>query len=196
MIRIVDCHDKSRESDGLLGWMQRERVEYIGRAGMYSQPPPRSPLSNPYSFKQHGDAAIRLYRVYLVNALATSDRAIVTELARLEQLASTGDLGLGCWCVVRPPVIEGLGLAEPEARCHGDIVATVLEHWGVRLATFARPLHAGDSTGPERWAAFVAREFGMKAHACLAMVFGSAEFRELAKLSPEIAAGMPKWMQR
>lgn len=186
MIHLVDCHGKHGVPDG---------VEYIGRAGRGGKPA-RAPLSNPYDVDQHGiEAAMRLYRVYIVNALAGATPVIIDELARLQRLASAGDLALGCWCCDRPAFIEGSGPA-PAVRCHGDIVATVLEHWGVRLATFARPLHAGDTTGPERWAAWVKRDCGAHPHAVLAMVFGSAEFRELAKVSPEIAAGMPRWMRR
>lgn len=185
MIRLVNCHGKGPEG-----------AEYIGRVGRNGKPP-RSPLSNPYSVDKHGpDQALRLYRVYLANALAVGDPAIVTELARIEQLAGAGDLALGCWCAERPAVIEGLALPVPEARCHGDIVATVLTHWGVRLATYARARHGGDTDGPARWAAWVKRDCGPHPHATMAMVFGFAELRAMAKVSPEIAAGMQRPARR
>jgi hypothetical protein len=186
LIRLVDLHDKGGVPDG---------VQYIGRVGRTGKPP-RSPLSNPYSVEKHGAQALRLYRSYLVNALATSDPAIVIELARLEAQASAGDLVLGCWCVERPAFIEGLGEPCSGQQCHGDIAATVLTHWGLRLATFARARYVGDTTGPERWAAWVKRDCGRHPHAILGSVFGLAEVRELAKVSDEIAAGMPGWLER
>lgn len=199
MIRLVDIHGKGGVPDG---------VVYIGRAGRGGKPA-RSPLSNPFGVEQYGQEALRLNRLYIVNALAIADPAIVGEIARLQQIAAAGDLSLGCWCCNRPAHIEGIGGAEPETRCHGDIVATILEHWGVRLATFAHPEPPRYPTGAECWAAFVRRDFGASAHACLGMVFGSAELRAMASVSPEtamvcglagvperVAAGMPKWMQR
>lgn len=199
MTQLVDLHGKGGVPDG---------VVYIGRAGRGGRPA-RSPLSNPFTVEQYGPDALRFCRLYLVNALATAEPGIVTELARLQQTASAGDLALGCWCCERPAFIEGIGGTEPDVRCHGDIVATMLEHWGVRLATFAHPEPPKYPTGPECWAAFVRREFGSSAHACLGMVFGSAELRAMADVSPRlasecglagvpeaIAAGMPKWMRR
>jgi hypothetical protein len=198
VIRLVDLHDKGGVPPG---------VEYIGRVGRTGKPP-RSPLSNPYSVEKHGAQALRLYRSYLVNALATSDQAIVIELARLEALASAGGLVLGCWCVERPAIIEGLGEPYTGQQCHGDIVATVLTHWGIRLATYARARYVGDTTGPARWEEWLrptkagpdgtvpSPGCGRHPHTILASVFGMAEVRELAKVSDGIAAGMPGWMER
>lgn len=161
-----------------------EHVQYIGRAGRTGQPP-RSPLSNPFTVERHGDDALRFYRLHLVAALASADPAIIGELARLEQLAQIGGLTLGCWCVTRPAAIDGLGAAEPERRCHGDIVATVLTHWGVRLATFARGID-GTPT-PDRWSAWVTRDCGSPPHAVLASVFGLTEVRAMAKVRLDAA---------
>ena len=173
-----------------------EGVEYIGRAGR-SGVPARSPLSNPFGVDKHGiDAALRLYRIHLAGALASADPVIIRELARLGQLADAGGLTLGCWCATRQAHIEGRGGAEPSARCHGDIVATVLVHWGVRLSTHARARSSSDTAGPERWAAWVARDLGAHAQAVLASCFGFAEVGRMASDSPAIAAGMPDWLHR
>lgn len=188
MIHLVDLHGKGGVPDG---------VQYIGRAGRGGKPP-RSPLSNPYSVEQHGDEALRRFRVYLVNALVSADPAIILELGRLEKLASDGDLHLGCWCVERPAYIEGLALPDPGQRCHGDIVATVLTHWGVRLATFARARFDGDTSGPQRWSAWLARDYGHGpgVFAVMASVFGMAEVRAMAAVAAEIENGMPAWAMR
>lgn len=181
MITLVDIH----------GTGIPDGVEYIGRAGKNGKPR-RSPLSNPFRVEDHGLAALRLYRVHLATAMANSDPEIISEIARLEALASAGDLVLGCWCCSRPAVIEGLGHAEPKRPCHGDLVATVITHWGTRLDTYARARHDGDGLGPERWAAWVSRSWTSPA-AAMGSAFGHAELREMALVSPEIAAGMQHW---
>jgi hypothetical protein len=173
MIYLANIHGK-----GVQG-----HVEYIGRESQDGRHR-RSPLCNPFSVDRHGpDLALRLYRIHLANALAVSTPSIVTELARLQQLASAGDLTIGCWCAERPAVVEGLGLPVPATRCHGDLVATVLTHWGVRLATYARVRCDGDTAGPERWAAWVKRDCGPHPHAVMAMVFGFSEVRAMAAIS-------------
>jgi len=179
MIHLVDIH----------GTGIPDGVEYIGRAGKNGKPA-RSPLSNPFRVEDHGLAALRLYRVHLATAMANADPEIIAELARLEALASVGDLSLGCWCCNRPAVIEGLGHAPPKRPCHGDLVATVITHWGARLSTYARARQDGDDLGPERWSAWIGRSWKSPA-AVLGMAFGLHELREMAKISPEIAAGMP-----
>ncbi len=204
MIYLADIHGK-----GVQGG-----THYIGRESRDGRHQ-RSPLHNPFTVERVGMQALRLYRLHIVHALATADPAIVSELAALEKLVGEGDITLGCWCCTRPANIEGLGHNVPMHLCHGDIVATVLTHWGVRLATYARARGDGDTTGPERWATWVARDCGPHPHAVLAFVFGAAEFRAMAAITaPDlrglhehevarmlhiaelVAAGMPSWMQR
>lgn len=180
MIHLLDCHGKGVP----------EGIQYIGRVGKTGNPP-RSPLSNPYSVEKHGMAALQLYRIYMVRGLVLADPAVVKEISRLQHLAEQGDVTLGCWCATRPAHIEATAMPIPEARCHGDIVASVITHLGIRIATYARARMEGDDGGPGRWAAWVARGYGPHPHAVLAaMCFGFAEARMMGEREPLIAAGM------
>jgi len=91
--------------------------EYIGRP---------SPLGNPFthlSNSKHAeimvatrDEAIDGYEQWLHGKLRDGDHGIAMELRRLKSiLDDTGNLTLVCWC--KP------------ARCHGDVIKSILEKW-------------------------------------------------------------------
>lgn len=67
---------------------------YIGRG---------TPLGNPYTKAEHGDAALELYRQWLWGKIRAGDRSILAELDRI-----TPQHHLVCSCKPRP--------------CHGDVV--------------------------------------------------------------------------
>jgi hypothetical protein len=78
---------------------------YIGReyAGHKA-----SPLGNPYSKQEHGDAALGLYRRHLWARIRAKDKAVLRALGEI-----TADHHLVCWCL----------LANGYGQCHGQIVA-------------------------------------------------------------------------
>lgn len=94
MIRIHNMRDSEPEPGNA-------RHVYIGRRGRL----PASPLANPYRIGVHGERAevVAKYRAWLPN-----DPPALAEVARLAELARTGDLDLWCWCA--------------PALCHGDVV--------------------------------------------------------------------------
>lgn len=67
---------------------------YIGRG---------TPLGNPFTKDQHGDAALEKYRTWLWDRIRHRDAEVLRELRRI-----TSDTNLVCSCAPKP--------------CHGDIV--------------------------------------------------------------------------
>lgn len=67
---------------------------YIGRG---------TPLGNPFTVEEHGEAALELYRKHLWARIKANDRAVLDELASI-----TPAHHLVCSCAPKP--------------CHGDVV--------------------------------------------------------------------------
>ena len=70
------------------------RWRYIGRG---------KPLGNPFTVKEHGEAALDLYRRWLWDKIQARDPSVLAELRQIGP-----DTALVCSCAPRP--------------CHGDVV--------------------------------------------------------------------------
>lgn len=115
----------------------KEPYEYIGRAM-----PGRSgsPLANPFKLtpylRKFGDVARDMcmadYLGWLTEQMTIDDSPAKQEIERLTDIATSGDLRLGCWC-------------KPE-KCHGDIVKRFVEVTA-GLNLFAKALAAARGEG-------------------------------------------------
>lgn len=81
--------------------------EYIGRG---------SPLGNPFKIVANGYTraqVISMYEEWLKNQILNGNKAIISEINRLLNIAANGDLILRCYCAPLP--------------CHGDVIKKFLE---------------------------------------------------------------------
>jgi len=99
MITVVNIHHGNQ--DGI----------YIGRRNQQWMP---SPLANPFKINPlcTREQAIAKYRQWLWRQMQ-SDTPALKELQRIQQLATTTDVTLLCWC-------------KPHA-CHGDIIVNAIQ---------------------------------------------------------------------
>ena len=73
-----------------------------------------SPLANPFTVGEHGDAALPLYKRHLWAKMKARDPAVIRALREI-----TPEHHLVCWCVLP----NGYG------QCHGHIVAAAWDWW-------------------------------------------------------------------
>jgi hypothetical protein len=79
---------------------------YIGRG---------SALGNPFVIGRDGtrNEVVAKFRVYLLERIATKDKAICGQLNDIWKKAKEGDVALVCFCAPQ--------------RCHGDVIKAIVE---------------------------------------------------------------------
>ncbi len=90
------------------------KYEYCGRSND-SFRLPASPLANPYKLRDEADRqrVLARYQKWFDSKAQDGDEAVANELARLINLARTGDVALGCFCAPRI--------------CHCDVIKEFIE---------------------------------------------------------------------
>jgi hypothetical protein len=166
-----------------------ETAVYIGRANGSLQ---RSPLSNPFTVKDHGWASLGLYRLYLARSILEFDERVVGALVELaERVApadgSTGSCTLACWCVERPAAPCALLGEAPARPCHGDMVASAVLQLGRELRAWSR-----GSAARAAWADRIQQTYGQQPLAPLLFTcFGARAVAELYAQHDDVRAGVP-----
>lgn len=170
-----------------------EGAVYIGRANGSLQ---RSPLSNPFTVKDHGHAALGLYRLYLARAIVDFDERVVGALAELtERVLPSGSAPssctLACWCVERPAAPCALLGEAPARPCHGDMVASAVLQVGRELRSWSR---GRDSRA--RWPDRIRQTYGAQPLATVVFAcFGARALAELYAGHEDVRAGVPASMR-
>ena len=161
-----------------------EGSTYIGRAvGKYQ----RAPLSNPFKWAEHGEAALGMCRLHFARCMVEADARVLDALADLAVRHVAGPVTLACWCVTRPA--EPCWRIEPmPARpCHGDLVASLVTSLGTDLRGYARATNR-----PEWWRSRVLGRMGKNPlTAVLFEGFGLRATVELAAAHPDVTVGLP-----